>query len=71
MTIDRLLPQVEALARSGLGWEDVMVKLRINDCNKHVVRRAVLEMSNAEHQRASAIRSDGDAGASVRTNRVE
>lgn len=61
MTIDRLLPQVEALARSGLGWEDVMVKLRIDDCNKHVVRRAVLEMSSHEHQRESE-RRHGDAG---------
>lgn len=52
MTIDRLLPQVRTLARSGLGWEDVMVKLRIDVCNMHVVRRAVLEMSN-EHQRES------------------
>jgi hypothetical protein len=53
MTIDRLIPQIEALARCGYGWEDVMMKLRINPINVHVVRRVVLGMSN-EHQRESA-----------------
>jgi hypothetical protein len=53
MIIDRLLPQVRVLARSGLGWEDVMVRLRIDACNMHIVRREVLGMSNADHQRES------------------
>lgn len=49
MIIERLLPQVRVLARSGLGWEDVMVRLRIDACNTHVVRRAVLEMKRDEN----------------------
>ena len=53
MTIDSLIPQIEALARSGYGWEDVMVRLRIDVCNMHVVRRAVLEVRH-DHQRESA-----------------
>lgn len=54
MIIDRLIPQIRTLARHGYGWEDVMVKLRIDACNMHVVRRTVLEMSH-EHQRQSSV----------------
>lgn len=53
MIIERLLPQVRELARSGFGYEDVMVKLRIHPRNVHVVRREVLGMSNVHHQRES------------------
>ena len=53
MIIKRLLPQVRTLARSGYGYEDVMVKLRIHPRNVHVVRREVLGMSNVQHQRKS------------------
>ena len=56
MIIDRLLPQVRVLARSGLGWEDVMVRLRIDACNMHVVRREVLGMGH-EHQRKNPERT--------------
>lgn len=54
MIIDRLLPQVRILARSGLGWEDVMVKLRIDPRNVHVVRREVLGVGH-EHQRKNPV----------------
>ena len=60
MIIERLIPQIEALSRQGLGYEDVMVKLRIDPCNMHVVRRTVLGIGH-EHQREST-RRHGDAG---------
>lgn len=54
MTIDRLIPQIEALARIGYGWEDVMVRLRIDPRNVHVVRRVVLGMGH-DHQRKNPV----------------
>jgi hypothetical protein len=62
MTIERLIHQIACLARSGYGWEDVMVKLRIDPINIHVVRLVVLGMSH-EHRRAKplpAVRTSAD-----------
>ena len=58
MTIDRLIPQIEALARIGYGWEDVMVRLRIDPRNVHVVRRVVLGMGHEAHRPLSALRRE-------------
>lgn len=58
MTIDRLIPQIEALARIGYGWEDVIVKLRIDPRNVHVVRRVVLGMGHEAHRPLSALRRE-------------
>lgn len=42
MLIERLIPQIRALARAGLGHEDIRVRLRIEKKNWEIVRRVVL-----------------------------
>ena len=54
----RLFDMIRFHAASGLGWEDVMVKLKLISSDAHMVRRIVLETAPG-HRGAKAGPADG------------
>ena len=41
MIIDRLVPQIESLARAGYGWEDIVFLLRIDRGDGRFIKHIV------------------------------